>query len=153
VKKRGRVIGIDLGSRRIGVAVTDTGQTVATAVTTVVRGDDRAADHHALSAIVEEYDAVGVVVGLPISLSGEAGPAAQGVLVEVGELRAALSLEVETTDERLTTVAAAGALRAGGRSSREQRPVIDETAAAILLQAWVDRRRSRPDTGAQVGEK
>jgi putative Holliday junction resolvase len=153
VKSQGRVIGIDLGSRRIGVAVTDTDQAVATAVTTIARGRDRAADHRAVAALVSEYDAAGVIVGVPISLSGELGPAARGAIVEVEELRDTLPVEVETIDERLTTVAAAGALRAGGRSARQQRAVIDQTAAAVLLQAWVDARHSRRTAGGEAARQ
>jgi putative Holliday junction resolvase len=137
----GRVLGLDLGTRRIGVAVTDAGQAVATGVTAIARGRDRAVDHRAVAELVAEYEAVGVVVGLPYSLSGRTGPAAQAALAEVEELRAGLPVEVTTMDERFTTVAAARALRAGGRRQTRQREVIDQTAAAVLLQAWVDRKR------------
>jgi putative holliday junction resolvase len=136
----GRVLGVDLGSRRIGVAVTDSDQRVATGVTALVRSGARATDHQALAALVADYQAVGVVVGLPISLSGQNGPAARAVLEEVAEIRAALAVEVVTADERLTTRAAAGALRAGGHRQRDQRGVIDQSAAAVLLQTWVERR-------------
>jgi putative Holliday junction resolvase len=136
----GRLLGVDLGSRRIGVAVTDSDQKLATGVTALIRSGDRAADHGALAALVAQYDAVGVVVGLPISLSGHAGPAAQSVLDEVAEIRAAVGVEVATEDERLTTRQAARTLRTGGRHGRAQRRVIDQSAAAILLQSWVERR-------------
>lgn len=137
----GRVLGLDLGTRRIGVAVTDASQTVATGVTAIVRGRSRADDHRAVADLVTEYGAVGVVVGLPYSLSGQTGPAAQAALAEVEELGAVLPVEVTTMDERFTTVAAATALRAGGRRPRRQRQVIDQSAAAVLLQGWVDRKR------------
>lgn len=135
----GRLLGLDLGSRRIGVAVTDSARTVATGVTAVARRADRAADHAALRELVDEYDAVGVVVGVPYSMSGETGPAARAVLAEIEEMKPVLGVEVSIIDERLTTVAAAGALRAAGRDSRRSRAVIDQTAAAVLLQAWIDR--------------
>jgi putative Holliday junction resolvase len=135
-------LGVDLGSRRIGVAVTDSGQRVATGVTTLPRRPDRAADHAALAALVADYGAVGVVVGLPVSLSGRLGPAARGVLDEVAGMRASLSVEVTTVDERLTTRAAADGLRAGGSPGRRARNVIDQSAAAVLLQSWVERRWS-----------
>ena len=136
----GRVLGVDLGSRRIGVAVTDSNQRVATGVTVLARSGERATDHQALAGLVADYEAVGVVVGLPLSLSGEAGPAARAVLEEVAEIQAAVAVEVVTVDERLTTRAAAGALRAAGRRERDQRHVIDQHAAAVLLQTWVERR-------------
>jgi putative Holliday junction resolvase len=143
MKAEGRLLGLDLGSRRIGVAVTDSGRAVATGVQALARSRDRRTDHAAVARLVAEYEAVGVVVGVPWSLSGEAGPAAQHVLAEVTELRSALDVDVITVDERLTTVAASGALRAGGRSSRSQRDVVDQTAAAMILQTYVDQQRNR----------
>lgn len=135
----GRLVGLDLGSRRVGVAVSDHDRTVATGVRALVRSGDRARDHAAVAETVEEYSAVGVIVGVPLSLSGAQGPAATAVLAEVEELRRALTVPVDTVDERLTTVVAAGALRRGGRPARRQRPVVDQTAAALLLQTWMDR--------------
>ena len=140
----GRVLGVDLGSRRIGLAITDSAQTVATGVTTLPRSDKRRADHAALAALVAEFDAVGVVVGLPVSLSGHLGPAARAVLDEVDEIRDAVPVEIDTIDERFTTVTAAAALRTGGRKARHQRGVIDQSAAAMLLQTWVERRARGP---------
>jgi putative Holliday junction resolvase len=142
VKEHGRLLGLDLGSRRIGVAVTDAERMVATGVSALPRTGDRARDHNAVGALVEEYGAVGVIVGVPYSMSGGTGPAAAAALEEVEELQSRLDVEVETVDERLTTVAASGALRASGRSSRAARRVVDQTAAAVLLQSWVDRSRS-----------
>jgi putative Holliday junction resolvase len=133
----GRLIGLDLGARRVGVAVCDRDRRLATGVTALVRRD-LAADHRAVAEMVAEYDAVGVVVGLPLSLSGQAGPAAQAALREVDELRAVLTVPVDTVDERLTTVQASAGLRAGGRKARQQRGVIDQAAAAGLLQTWID---------------
>jgi putative holliday junction resolvase len=145
---KGRVIGLDLGSARIGVAVTDSEQRVATGVDSLRRSGDRAADHGAIAGLVEDYEAVGVVVGLPLSMSGAMGPAARAVMEEVGEIRRRLAVEVDTVDERLTTVTASRDLRAAGRKARDQRGVIDQTAAAVLLQSWADSRRS--EQGAQL---
>jgi putative holliday junction resolvase len=145
---KGRVIGLDLGSARIGVAVTDSEQRVATGVENVGRSGDRNVDHRAIAGLVAEYNAVGVVVGLPLSMSGATGPAARAALDEIDEIRAAIPVEVDTVDERLTTVAASRALRASGRKARHQRGVIDQSAAAVLLQSWMDRRRT--EQGAQL---
>jgi putative holliday junction resolvase len=145
VTSPGRVLGVDLGSRRIGVAVTDSSRTVATGVTTLDRSADRAADHDALAGLVADYGAVEVVIGLPVSLSGDLGPAARAVLDEIGEIRNAVGVEVSTVDERFTTATAAGALRAAGRRARDQRNIVDQTAAAELLQTWVERERARAD--------
>ena len=139
----GRVVGVDLGSRRIGVAVSDGAQRLATGVTAIARTGDDSAAQRALRALVEEYGAVGVVVGLPRSLSGALGPAAQRALAEVELLRGALGIAVDTVDERLSTVTASSGLRAGGRSTRQQRTLIDQTAAAVLLQSWLDIRSQR----------
>jgi putative Holliday junction resolvase len=144
---KGRVIGLDLGSRRIGVAITDSEQIVATGVEAIGRSGDRGADHRAVAARVDDYEAVGVVVGVPVSMSGSNGPAADAVLDELAQIRAVVAVEVETVDERLTTVAASRALRAGGRKARDQQGIIDQTAAAVILQTWADRRRSATGAG------
>jgi putative Holliday junction resolvase len=140
---RGRVLGLDFGSRRIGVAITDSDQTVATGVAMIERGPDRSSDHVAIAGLVKEYDAVRVVVGLPVSLSGGNGAAALAVLEEVDQLQQLVGIGVDTIDERFTTAAASSAMRRGGRSARAQRAVIDQAAAAVLLQDWIDRRRPR----------
>jgi putative Holliday junction resolvase len=147
---RGRVLGVDLGAKRVGVAVSDGDQRLATSVATLVRRGDRGREHRELAELVSAYDAVGVVFGLPRSLSGAVGPAASGVLDELGALAEVLDVPVETVDERLTTVEAASALRAAGRDSRRQRDVIDRVAAAVLLQSWLDRRAGRRWLGAST---
>jgi putative Holliday junction resolvase len=131
---------LDLGARRIGVAITDGSQTVAVGVETLERSGDVVHDHAAVASLVAEYEAVGVVVGLPLALSGRDGPAARAARQEATELQDRVGVEVELVDERLTTVAAAGALHTAGRTSRQQRSVIDRTAAAVLLQSWIDRQ-------------
>ena len=138
----GRVIGLDLGSRRIGVAVTDEGQTVATPVVTIQRAAGHGEDHRVIAGVLEEYGAVGAVVGLPVALSGQLGQAARTVLEEVDELRSVLDVEVVTVDERMTTVSAASSLRAAGVSARRQRHFIDQAAATELLQTWIEQRKS-----------
>ncbi|HWE56513.1 MAG TPA: Holliday junction resolvase RuvX [Acidimicrobiales bacterium] len=135
----GRLLGLDLGSRRIGVAVSDSARTLATGAATIHR-DRLAVDHAAIAALVSEYEAVGVIVGVPYSMSGEVGAAAQAVLDEIKTLADVLPVPVSEVDERLTTVVASSRLSAAGRSSRQQRSVIDQTAAAALLQTWIDRQ-------------
>jgi putative Holliday junction resolvase len=92
--------------------------------------------------VVNETRARLVVVGLPLSLSGEAGPAARAVLSEIDELRAALNVPVEPCDERFSTVVARRALVAGGRRPVAQKAVVDQVAAAAILQTWLDRERN-----------
>lgn len=136
----GRVVGVDLGSRRIGLAVSDSAQTVATPVGAVARSGDTDSDRRQIASVIEEYGAVGVVVGVPLSLSGSTGPAAANALEEIRQLREALAVEVETVDERFSTRVAASGLRASGRKARRQLDVIDAAAAAELLQTWLSRR-------------
>jgi putative Holliday junction resolvase len=144
----GRVLGIDLGSRRVGVAISDSGQTVASGLTVVLRSDAGDRYRQELAELVAEEGAVGAVVGLPLSLDGTVGPAARSALAEVEALRALLDpaggVAVEMCDERFTTVSAARALRAGGRRPGRARQVVDAVAATVVLQSWLDRRRAAP---------
>jgi putative pre-16S rRNA nuclease len=137
-----RAIGVDLGSRRIGVALSDSDGRVATPWMKVERSGSEARDHDQLAALVAEAEAECVVVGLPLSLDGSVGPAAEGVLAEVEQLRRVMTVPVETYDERLTTVSAERVLREQGVSGRRRRQVVDQVAAAVLLQSWLD---GRPD--------
>src|SRR5262245_65138048 len=105
-----RVLGLDLGSKRIGVAVSDRSGTIATPLTVVQRSGSRAQDHRRIAALVEEEEAERLVVGLPLSLSGELGPAAKGAVAEADQIASVVSVPVETFDERLTTVTADRAL-------------------------------------------
>ena len=81
-----------------------------------------------------------MVVGLPLSLDGSLGPAARAMLTEVTALRETVGVPVETCDERFTTVTAHRALRSGGTRSRDRRKVVDQVAAAVMLQSWLDGR-------------
>lgn len=134
----GRALGIDLGAKRIGVAVSDTDRRVATPIEVVLRSGDRPRDHRALAALVEEWEVTTVVVGVPYSLDGSTGPAAQGVLAEIERLRATLPVPVETYDERLSTVTAERSLMQQNLRAHERRRVVDMVAAAVLLQGWLD---------------
>jgi putative Holliday junction resolvase len=132
------VIGLDPGSKRIGVAVSDDARRVATPIEVVARSGDRGRDHRTIAGLVEEWEATLVVVGLPLGLRGEIGPAAQNVLDEVEALRATLPVPVETYDERLTTVTAERSLMDQRMRAPARRQVVDKVAAAVLLQAWLD---------------
>lgn len=132
-----RAIGIDLGSRRIGVALS--AGRLATPYEVVERSRDRRVDHAKLLALATEADAEVIVVGLPLSMDGSLGPAAKNVLGEVEELVKRTPLPVETIDERLTTVTADRELRSQGLNAQARRKVVDKVAAAIILQTWLDR--------------
>ena len=135
-----RVIGLDLGSRRIGVAVSDDGGTVATPHAVLERADADA-DRRAIAALIEEVGAGRVVVGLPLSLDGTMGPAAQAATEEAAALAAMLDVPVETYDERLTTVTADRSLMALKMKADARRRVVDKVAAAVMLQSWLDSQR------------
>lgn len=136
-----RALGIDLGSKRIGVALSDSDGTMATPYEVVPRSGDRPRDHRRIAALAEEAGARCLVVGLPLSLDGSVGPAARAALAEVDELAAATGLPVETWDERLTTVSADRSLLALEMKAPARRKVVDKVAASIMLQAWLDHRR------------
>ena len=135
----GVVVGVDPGDVRTGVAATDPGQVLASPVATL------AADE-AVSGVVAaagEREAVAVVVGLPLSLSGDEGTAASSARSYAGRLASACDLPVFLVDERLTTVTATAALRSSGHDSRSARRVVDQAAATALLQAVVDAAGAR----------
>jgi putative Holliday junction resolvase len=142
-----RALALDLGSRRVGVAVGDDGAGLAFPRDPLRRAGraagGRPEDHRRVAALAEEEAVEVVVVGLPRSLDGSLGPAARAALAEVAELRAALALPVELHDERLTTVAADRALAGAGVGSRERRASIDSAAAAVLLESWFATRAGR----------
>ncbi|WP_433192640.1 Holliday junction resolvase RuvX [Nocardia sp. CA-107356] len=144
---RGRRIGIDVGSVRIGVASSDPDGMLATPVETVPRAKPArrasgpASDIFRIAEIVREYEAVEVIVGLPRTLRGEKGAAAGLAIAFAEHLRAVIApVPIRLSDERLTTVSAARALRDSGVRARGQRQVIDQAAAVAILQGWLDER-------------
>ena len=140
-----RALGLDLGSKRIGVAVSDSEGLLATPIEVILRQKDTRQDHLAVAELVKEWEVNVVVVGMPYSLDGQEGPMAQKTFEEVKSLSDVLPVPVETYDERLTTVTAERSLREQGVSSKEGRKVIDQLAAAVLLQAWLDKRQTLED--------
>jgi putative Holliday junction resolvase len=154
-----RCLGVDLGERRIGLAVTDPSGVLASPYATLERGVERIDDHRAIVAAATEVDARLIVVGLPRSLSGDLGPAARSVLDEVAaiaEVARAAGIEVDTYDERFSTMIAQRNLRAATprrrQRQRAQRERIDASAAAVILQSWIDARSDvRPDPPSSDG--
>jgi putative holliday junction resolvase len=139
-------IGIDVGSVRIGVARTDPSGLLAVPVETVARGEG---DLARIAELVVEHEAVEVVVGLPLSMSGKPGPAAAVAREFAGALVAVVApATVRLVDERLSTVSATRDLRAAGRSSRASRAVVDQAAAVVIVQYAVDSERA---TGVAPG--
>jgi putative holliday junction resolvase len=136
----GARLGVDVGDARIGVAASDAAGLVATPVETVRRGKG---DLARIAALASEREAVEVVVGLPRSLSGREGPAAEGARAFAARLAARLApVPVRLVDERLSTAAAERGLRATGVDSRRGRAVVDQAAASLILQSALDAERS-----------
>jgi len=135
-----RALGVDFGSRRIGVAVSS--GTVASPYDMVERSGDVSLDHRRLLALAAEAEVDVIVVGMPFSLDGSMGPAAEGIESELAELRCSTSIPIETYDERLTTVTATRLLQDAGVKGKARRQLIDKMAAAVLLQAWLDGQSS-----------
>lgn len=134
--------GVDVGSVRVGVARCDPQGTLAVPVTTLARDARTDRDIAELAALVAEYEAVGVVVGLPRTLANHEGAAAGLARDYGGRVAAAIAPKpVEYVDERLTTVSAQRKLHEGGVRGRAGRAVIDQLAAVELLQHWLDQRR------------
>ena len=134
----GRVLGLDLGDARIGVAVSDDDRRLAVPLGTIHTGAP--ADLKAIAKLVEDHDATAVVIGLPLSMTGEHGAAATKAESFAGALRSFLHVPVVLHDERLSTVEAERVLRSAGVGGRERRKVVDRSAAAVILQAWLDGR-------------
>ncbi len=133
-----RALGLDLGERRVGVAVCDSAGTVATPVETLVRTGDPDRDLQAIADQVHEWEAEIVVVGLPISLDGSEGPAARTARAEIDRLERLLEVPVVSYDERLTTVIAERSLMEQQMKGPQRRGVVDRVAAAVVLQSWLD---------------
>jgi putative Holliday junction resolvase len=139
MRDRGRVLGLDLGDARIGVAISDDERRLAVPLGTIHTGAP--ADVKAIAALVGEHDVTLVVVGHPLLLSGEAGERAHHAERFAEALRGFLGVPVLLHDERLSTVEADRALRATGASGRERRRTVDRSAATVILQSWLDSGR------------
>jgi putative Holliday junction resolvase len=148
---RRRILGIDLGRARIGVAVSDELGMLAHPVETIPAKGDAA---RRIAEIVREKDAERVVIGLPRHMNGSVGIGASEALAFAEKLRAFVGCEVITWDERMTTMAANRALRESGQKTRNSRGVVDQVAAQMILQGYLDALQSsrRPDD-ASAGEQ
>ncbi len=140
---RGRILGLDAGDRRIGVAISDPDRHFALPLRSIERNGH---EFDAIGSLVRDEEVTEVVVGLPLSLSGESGKQAQSATAFADDLAARLQLPVHLWDERLSTQEAirmGQGERRGGRGSRQRGPQIDvdAMAASIILQAYLDRQR------------
>lgn len=142
----GRRLGVDVGTVRIGVAVSDRDGMLATPLETVGREtgfkDRDGADIDRLVELAEQYEAVEVVVGLPRDLQGNGSASVKHAKEIAFRIRRRTGLPVRMADERLTTVVAANAMRAAGTSEKRGRRFIDQAAAVEILQSWLDGRNT-----------
>jgi putative Holliday junction resolvase len=135
----GRVLGLDLGQARIGVAISEPAGRMAVPMGTVRTGAPN--DLRAIAEMVRVHGVTEIVVGLPLRLSGESGEAADHARKFAEALGTFLHIPVVLQDERLSTVEAERGLAIAGVRGRARRRVVDQTAAAVILQAYLDRRR------------
>ena len=148
--RRGVRLGVDVGSVRVGLAASDPSGLLATPVETLRRDARDGTDLGRIADEVAERDVLEVLVGLPRSLSGGEGPAAQTARAYARQLAARLPVPVRLVDERLSTVAAHRSLRESGVKGRKQRAVVDQVAAVVLLQAALDTERSSGQVPGEV---
>jgi putative Holliday junction resolvase len=136
-----RILAIDPGSKRVGVALSDPTATIAQALTTMP-AEPLATLPARIAEMARDHEAARIVVGLPKRLDGSRGPEAKAAQELAAAVRAASGLPVELVDERLTTVAAERSLIAGGMRRDKRRLSVDRVAATLMLQAHLDRRRA-----------
>jgi len=137
--RRGVRIGVDVGTARVGVARCDPDGLLATPVETVRRGEiGDGASLDRIAVLAREHDAIEILVGLPLSLSGSDTASTTDARTFAAAVAAASGLPVRLVDERLSTVSAHAALRGSGRSQRQSRNIVDQVAAVVLLQQAID---------------
>jgi putative Holliday junction resolvase len=135
-----RALGIDPGTKRIGIAVSDTSGTIASPLMVLQRSKSKAHDLSELARIARVEAADVIVIGLPLNMDGSSGPAAKAATAEARRLATLVDVPVELHDERLTTVSADRSMMEAGLNAIERRQRVDKVAAAIMLQSWLDKR-------------
>ena len=133
-----RALGLDLGSKRIGVAIGDRSGTIASPLQVLQRTGSVRRDHEAIAKLVLEEEADVVVVGLPLNMNGSEGPAAKAAIDEAAALATVVHVPVVTFDERRTTVTADQAMIEANMRAQARRRIVDKIAAAVMLQGWLD---------------
>ena len=136
-----RLLGIDLGSKRIGVSVSDRSGTIASPLTVITRGKSQRVDHDEIARLVRDEEAEGVVVGLPLNMDGSEGSAAVAARQEVERMTTVVGVPVFLHDERRSTVQADQSMSQRNMNAVDRRAVVDKVAAAFILQSWLDSHR------------
>jgi putative Holliday junction resolvase len=140
-RRRGvRALGVDPGTKRIGLAVSDLSGTIASPLLVLHRSRSRRHDLDEIARIAREEEAEVIVVGLPLNMDGSHGPAARAAVAEARRLATLVDVPVEMHDERLTTVTADRSMLEAGLDAIERRRRVDKVAAAVMLQSWLDAR-------------
>jgi len=147
-----RVLALDIGERRIGVAISDPSQTLARSLKVIQRGS-RGDDFAAVARLVEEYEVEKVVVGHPQSLDGMAHAQAERVERYAADLAKVLTVPVLLWDERFSTLSAERLMREAGLKAERRREKVDAVAAAVILQDYLDAELQNPDFKAQNSRK
>jgi len=137
----GRLLGVDWGERRIGLALSDESQTIARPLTALTRRPGKRFPMRRLLDLVQEHGPTGVIVGLPLAPDGSEADAARAARELAGDIARRAGLPVELWDERFTTARALQAVREMGGSARGRRAELDALAATLLLQHYLDARR------------
>jgi putative holliday junction resolvase len=141
-EKAPRYLAVDVGSKRIGIAVSDELGLTAQPVLTLERRRSRREDQRSIARLCRRFGVVGIVVGNPIKLTGEVSPQAQKVQAFAAELGELAGLPIHLWDERLTTREAHQILYEAGQARHRHRFVVDQVAATLILQSFLDERRS-----------
>ena len=138
-----RALGIDPGSKRIGIAVSDLSGTIASPLTVLARSRAQHETAREIATIARDEEAEVIVVGLPLNMDGSEGKAAKAAIAEAQRLATVVDVPVEMHDERRTTVSADRSMMEAGLDAVERRQRVDKVAAAIMLQSWLDRRAAQ----------
>ncbi|MEA3329056.1 MAG: Holliday junction resolvase RuvX [Candidatus Omnitrophota bacterium] len=134
-----RILGLDIGQKRIGLALSDRLGCTAQGLDTLIRAND-SRDIDSLREIIKKYDVEEIVAGLPLNMNGSAGPSAEKVMGFIETLRKDLKLPVKTWDERLTSLQARGVLLQANLSRKKRKKVTDKLAAQLILQGYLESR-------------
>lgn len=138
-----RALGIDPGTKRIGLAVSDLSGTVASPLAVLQRSRSRRHDLGEIARIAREEEVEVIVFGLPLNMDGSRGTSARAAAAEAGRLATVVDVPIEMHDERLTTVTADRNMIEAGLRAPERRKIVDKVAAAVMLQSWLDARAVR----------
>ena len=138
IPNSGRLLGLDLGDARIGVAISDDAQVLATPYSKIKRVGDRRKEFGEIQSLIEENTIAGIVVGEPLNLDGSASVQTEKVRSETNALAKVVAVPVELVDERLSSAQGHKSLTKSGLEARDHKEVIDSVAAAIILQSFID---------------